>query len=622
MGGGCYILRDAYQTYHEYGNLTWVHGAHTFKMGGDFGIGQLATARNLPAGPSFNFTPGFTQGPNPESANGTGIGLASFLAGAGSGSSSSGGPNQVLLFRYYGGYFQDDWRVNPRLTLNLGIRYDFNAPWTERFNRFTDWNPTAPSPLTVPGLNLVGGLEYPGTNGLSRYQFNPDYKNFAPRLGFAFAATPSTAVRGGFGIFVSPITGGGFNGNSIPNTGFQATTPWISTLDGVTPLNTLANPFPQGFVLPTGSSLGLATQLGQNVVGMDRNRPNSYSEGWNLDVQQSLPQNFLLDIAYAGSHGIHLYGDFNPNQLPDQYLAMGSSLNQQVTNPFSGRISSGGLSSPTVAASQLLRPYPQFTSVTLGNGSSFGASVYHALELRLERRFANGFSLLGSYTWSKLMDNMPASETGFPGGSFAGGGIQDWNNLHAEWAPATFDTTHYLAVNGLYELPFGHNKQFLNNNRIADYFIGGWQLNGITTVTSGTPQEVVTASNTLFNYGGTQRANWNGHNPAGHGPIAKRLNRYFNVDDFSAPAPFTYGNSARTLSSLRSPGFISTDLSGIKRIPIHDRWNAEFRAEAFNLFNHPQFGPPDTALGDGTTGIISSQVNLPRQIQLAVKLTW
>jgi hypothetical protein len=471
-------------------------------------------------------------------------------------------------------------------------------------------------------MNLVGGLAYPGTNGLSRYQFNPSYKNFAPRLGFAFAATSNTVIRGGFGVFVSPITGGGFNGNSIPNTGFQASTPWISTLDGVTPLNTLANPFAQGFVSPTGSTLGLATQLGQNVVGMDRNRPNSYSEGWNLDLQQSLPQNFLFDIAYAGSHGIHLYGDFNPNQLPDQFLSMGNGLNQQVTNPFYGSISSGGLSNPTVAASQLLRPYPQFTGVTVGNGSSFGASVYNALEVRLERRFANGFSMLGSYTWSKLMDNIPASETGFPGGSFAGGGIQDWNNLHAEWAPATFDTTHYLAINALYELPFGHKKRFFNSSKVADYIIGGWQLNGITTLTSGTPQEVFTASNTLFNYGGTQRANWNGKNPSGHGPIAKRLNNYFNVDNFSAPAPFTYGNSARTLSALRSPGFVSTDLSGIKRIPIHEQWNAEFRAEAFNLFNHPQFGPPDTALGDGTTGVISSQVNLPRQIQLAVKVTW
>ena len=220
------------------------------------------------------------------------------------------------------------------------------------------------------------------------------------------------------------------------------------------------------------------------------------------------------------------------------------------------------------------------------------------------------------------MDNIPASETGFPGGSFGGTGIQDWDNLRAERAVASFDTPQYLAINGIYELPFGQKKRFFNQSRIANYFIGGWQLNGITSVISGTPQEVFTASNTLFNYGGTQRANWNGRNPSLSGPISKRLNEYFDVSDFSQPASFTYGNSPRMLSNLRSPGFVDTDLSGIKAVPIYRNVSGEFRAEAFNLFNHPTFGPPDTTLGDGTTGIVNSQVNLPRQIQLAVKVIW
>jgi hypothetical protein len=220
------------------------------------------------------------------------------------------------------------------------------------------------------------------------------------------------------------------------------------------------------------------------------------------------------------------------------------------------------------------------------------------------------------------MDNIPASETGFPGGSFGGTGIQDWDNLRAEWAVASFDTPQYFALNGIYELPFGQGKRFLNSNKVANYFVGGWQLNGITSAISGTPQEVFTATNTLFNYGGSQRANWNGLNPSLSGKISNRLNEYFNVNYFSQPAPFTYGNSPRMLGNLRSPGFIDTDLSGIKKIPIHERISAEFRAEAFNLFNHPTFGPPDTTLGDGNTGIINSQVNLPRQIQIALKILW
>ena len=259
-------------------------------------------------------------------------------------------------------------------------------------------------------------------------------------MGFAFAVTNKTAVRGGYGIFFAPLGGAGFNGLSVPNSGFTAYTPWVSTLDGITPLNPLSNSFPQGFILPTGNSQGVATQIGQSVNGMDRHRPVSYAAEWNVDVQQTLPDNFLFDIAYTGSHGVHLYGDFNPNQVPDQYLSMGNGLLQQVANPFSGSIPSGALSGSTVAASQLLRPFPQFTGVTIGNASFFGASSYNAMQLKAEKRYSQGFNLLLAYTWSKLMDNIPASETGFPGGSFGGTGIQDWDNLRAEWAIASFDT--------------------------------------------------------------------------------------------------------------------------------------------------------------------------------------
>ncbi len=623
MGSGCYTLGDVYPDLHEYGSVTVVHGNHTFKTGADFGIQWLSTPRYEPAGPSFNFGPNFTQGPNAVTSTNSGIGLASFLAGTGSGNSSSGGPNQYLSSKYWGMFFQDDWRLTPKLTVNLGARYDYSAPWVERFNRFTDWSSTATSPLQVGGLaNLVGGLEFPGTGGLPRSEFNPFRKEIVPRVGFAYAANPTTTVRGGYGIFFAPLGGAGFNGYSVPNTGYLATTNWVGTLDGVTPLNTLSNPFPQGFILPTGSTQGLATQLGQSVVGMQRNRPVSYAQQWNLDVQQELGRGVLLDIAYAGGHGVHLYGDYNPDQLPDQYLGMGAALNNQVTNPFAGKITSGGLSSATVAQSQLLRPFPQYTGVTLGNSSFFGASLYNALQVKLSRRFQNGFSLLASYTWSKLMDNIPASETGFPGGSFGGTGIQDWDNLRAEWAVASFDTPQYFAFNGIYELPFGKGKPFLNSNKFVNVFAGGWQLNGITSLISGTPQEVFTANNTLFNYGGSQRANWNGQNPSLSGKISNRLNGYFNVADFSQPDAFTYGNSPRMMANLRSPGFVSTDFSGIKKIPIHERITGEFRAEAFNLFNHPTFGPPDTTFGDGTTGIINSQVNLPRQIQIAVKVLW
>jgi hypothetical protein len=624
LGQLCWIgiLNDANQVFHEFGNLTKVAGTHVLKAGGDFGIGMFTTSRFNNGAGDYAFGPDWTQGPNPFSAGTTGVGTASFLLGTGdSGFNYSGGPDQINSFRYYGGYVQDDWKVTSRLTLNLGIRYDYETPWQERFNRITGWNPSAASPLQVPGLNLVGGLDFPGTNGLSRYHFDPDRKTgVQPRLGFAYAMSDNTALRGGFGKYMGPVVGSGYNGNGVPSTGFLGSTPWVTTLDGVTPLNLLSNPFPQGFTFPTGSSLGLATELGQAVVAMDRHRPVSYSEQWNLDLQHTFPKGVLFDLAYAGSHGIHLYGDYNADQLPDQYLGLGNQLNAQVPNPFFGKITTGGLSGPTVAQRQLLLPYPQFAGVTLGAGSFFGASVYHALELKVERRFANGFSILGSYTWSKLMDNVPPTTTGFPGGSFAGGSTQDWENLRAEWSLATFDTPHYLAINGILDLPFGKDRRWLNRSGVANTLVGGWQLNGIATVQSGTPQQVFMAANTLFNNGGTQRANWNGMNPIPHTSTKSRLNQYFNVSDFSAPNPFTYGNSPRTLGDLRAPGVANLDLSGIKNTHLFEGVNLQFRAEAFNLFNRTQFAPPDTALGDNTTGVISSQVNAPRELQFALKV--
>jgi hypothetical protein len=621
LGGGCYTLHDAYETFHETGNLTYVHGAHTFKMGADFGVKRLATGRNQPAGPSFGFDPGFTQGPNPLASSSTaGVGLASFLFGTGSGStSSSGGPGQNLLLRYFGGYFQDDWKITSKLTLNLGLRYDYTSPWTERYNRISDWNYYSPSPVQVPGLNLKGGLEFPGSGALPRGQYDPDPRNIAPRFGFAFAADSNTAIRGGFGLFYAPTTGGGFNGNAVPISGFQASTPWVSTLDGVTPVSVLSNPFPNGFIYPTGSSLAQATLLGQGVVGMDRKRVTPYTEQWNFDIQRGLPGGLLVDVAYAGSHGIALYGDLNINQLPNQYLGLGNSLNSLVTNPFYGVISSGSISGSTVRSSQLLRPYPQFTAVTIGN-QSYGQSIYHALQAKLERRFANGFNLLVSYTWSKLIDDVGATTTGFPGESFSGGGLQDYYNLRGERALATFDTPHYLAVNSVWELPFGRNRKFLNRNGFVDAVLGGWQLNGLAIFHTGVPLQLTTASNNLFNYGGTERPNWNGQDPTRPGSIESRLNNYFNAAAFSQPAPFTFGNTARTIGNLRGPGQANMDLSIIKNFVIHEQIRLQFRAESFNTLNHPQFGLPNVSIGTSSAGVISTQQNKPRDIQFALKL--
>lgn len=622
------VPNDVYSTFRQYGNLTWIHGAHSIKVGGEYDYNVLSTERYHQYGFGFAFfSPAFTQGPNPLAASAltTGSGLASLEAGLGYSALASGGTNEYVTGKYYGVYLEDTWRLTPKLTVNLGGRYEYYAPWLERDNRFTDWNSTITSPLQVAGLGtLKGGLTFPGVNGVPRGEFNATRTDFSPRLGMEYAATPTTTFRAGYGMFYAPLNGGGFNGNAVPNSGFTNTTPWIESLNGLTPLNTLTNAFPNGLNLPTGSTQGASTLLGQSVVGMLRDRPASYAEQWNVDVQQELPGAILLDIAYAGGRGIHLYGDYNANQLPDGNLALGSKLTQQVANPFYGHIATGALSGPTVSEGQLLLPFPQFTGVTLGNSSFFGTSLYNALQVILERRFTNGVSFQAAYTWSKLEDNLPASETGFPGGDVGGGGIQDWDNLAAEWSVSTFDTPQNFVFNGIYELPFGAGRRFLHNNKAVNYLVGGWQLEGITTFSSGNPLQVTNAAQTLFNNGGTQRANWNGMDPSRSGKVSKRLGigQYFNVADFSAPAPFTYGNSPRELGELRSDAYIDTDLSAIKNGPIHGRLSWQFRAEAFNLLNHPVFSPPDTNLGDGTTGLITSTLNNPREIQLAVKALW
>ncbi len=624
--GDCQYTNQSYDTFSEYGNLTKVAGAHTLKMGVDWFYNRWSQ-RPQPASNGYSFSSDFTQGPNPVAASAnSGVGFASFLFGTGdNGSIQSSSPGEFVSYHSYGAYIQDDWKVTPKLTLNLGVRYDFNAPWSEKYNRINNWNGT--STAVDNGVTLRGGLQFPGVNGLPRGQFQNNRLDFAPRFGFAYAPDAKTVIRGGFGIFYGPTNGAAFAGNMSPYTGFSASTNWTSTVNGVTPVNLLNNPFPGGFQRAPGSSEGLLTLLGQGLETMDRARLNLYAEQWNFGIERTLPGSFLVSAAYAGSHGIHLYSPLNYNQLPDQYLSMGNALLNLVPNPYYGLIQSGPLSTATVQQSQLLRPYPQFQGIT-AESNSYGNSIYHSLQLKVERRFSKGFGLLLSYTYSKLIDDVLPSDTysGFPGETFAAGYLQDSNNRRADRAVANFDTPNYLTVNGNWELPFGRGKAFLSHNRFANAVAGGWQLNGIFNLHSGAPLGLTTEANTLYNYGAygyasnVERPNYVGGNVSTPGSVASRVNDYFNVNAFALPAPFTYGNTGRLLPYLRGPGAVQLDMSLFKEIPIHERLHLQFRAEVFNLLNHPQFDIPNTVIGSPQAGVISDQVNTPRDIQLALKL--
>jgi hypothetical protein len=617
--GGVQYGINGFDTIEERGNFTRNIGRHTLKFGGILGWQRNNTVGQSTFGGSYDFQPAMTQGPNPLLASASaGFGFASFLLGTpSSGAHPTAQAGMSVIDKYMGAYLGDDFHPIPNLTLTFGLRYDYVTPFTERNNHLVNFNTTAQT--TANGIPLTGGLQFVGVKGTSRYSWDPNTRNFAPRFGFAYDMGGATVIRGGFGLFFGPFTGGGFNNNAIPNTGFSCTTALTASLNGgLNPYATLSNPFPDGFCAATGSAAGLLTNLGQTVFYTARDQKRPYSEQWNLDIQRRLPGNLAFEIAYSGQRGVHLMGTLDINQLPNSDLVLGSSLIQAVPNPYTGIVTSGTLSAATVTRNQLLRPFPQFLSVQQ-MASTYGASSYHALQTKLEKRLSRGLSFLAAFTWSKLIDDVDATTVGFPGGSFSGGGLQNYNNRSQERSLATFDTPFNFNLQATYELPFGNGKKFPRSDGLTDRVLGGWQINGILTLQSGTPLQIV-GGNANQTFAGTQRPNWNGQDASLGTRIEDRLNQYFNTSDFTANPLYTFGTSPRTMPNLRAPGLHQFDFSVFKNIAVYENWHLQFRAEFFNVTNTPEFGLPVTNFNASNFAVISSQVNAPRDIQLALKL--
>ena len=623
MGGnGCFF--EVQDRLEGKADLSWLHGKHTLKFGGMWGDGRFYN--NITEGPALISDRTFTQGPNPFVSSATaGFGYASFMLGTmTTGSSAEFAYAQAKYNEpYYGLYLQDDFKVMPNLTVNLGIRWDFESPRTEQLGRISNFSFTGTSTLSN-GTVTTGGLEFPGLGGLGAGTWNPTYKNFGPRVGLAYNVSPSTVIRGGYGMFFANSWGSGQNGNSLPQTGFVCTTTSPTTLDGgLTPYATLSNPFPQGFCTPTGSTQGLQTNLGQQLLILQRNQLLPYMQTWNLNVQRTLPGNMVAEVAYSGSRGSHLLGTFDYDQLNPKYLPLGASLSNQVPNPYYGVITTGPLASPTIAVGQSLLPYPQFLGVESTN-DTYGWSLYNALFVRVERRFSKGFSIVGSYTLSKELDDIIPSNTTFPGETFAYGYLQNYYNLKGEKALAVFDTPQTLVLSSVYELPVGPGKPFLNQRGALGKILGGWEINGIAEFQSGHPLQI-SGGNSGDYFGAitfTQRPDWTGKSATLNTPVIRRLNESFDTSQFSYNAPFTFGNAPRVMPNLRGPGSNVFDFSIFKNTKLTERLQLQFRAEAFNLFNRVQFGDPDTVINDTTFGVIASQQNLPRNIQLGMRLVF
>lgn len=613
--GGSDHRQSGFNNYGLAGSLSKIAGKHSLKAGYDGRMLRINVWEARAAG-TFGFNTGFTQGPNPNSASSTaGYGLASFLLGTGSsGNFYQNWKNVAAQSFYHAFYLQDDWRVTRRLTLNLGVRYDFDTPRTERYDRLSWFDPTLRSPLadTVPGYsNLLGGLRFVGVDGNDRTQFNGDWNNIAPRLGFAFQLNEKTAIRGGFAQLFAASTLAAQG--TVGPYGFRVETPWVTTLDGgLTPLNTLSNPFPAGFQPVPGSSQGALTALGSNIDAplSDTNTP--YTLQYNLTVQRELPGAILLEAAFVGNRGRQLSrggeGGFNLNQVDPRYLSLGSALNQLLDNPFFGTGAGGVLANRQVSRAQLLRPYPQFGSIypLFFQGAT---SDYNALQMTFSKRYSKGIVFEGSYTWAKAIDE--------------GTSHQDSYNVRSSRSVSSVDVPHRFVFSGVYEIPVGRGRQVGSGmSRLADAFVGGWQVNGIYTLQSGSPIGIG-ARNTLGIFTEAQRANNNGTSASLDIDAHDRLDRWFDTSVFSQPAAFTFGNVSPLISNLRTHHVNNMDLSIFKQFQLLESLRMQFRAEAFNAFNRVRFSGPNTDVNGGSNfGRVTSQNNDPRQIQFGLKLLW
>lgn len=615
--GGGTTTQNVYYSRSFNGTLSKVAGKHSWKAGFDWrGLHHDGAPGVGPS--SFSFSDVFTRATPKTTTIGTGASLATMLLGYPTGGSQTVGTNFYNYVKYYGVFVQDDFRVTSKLTLNFGLRWEYETGPADKNNKFLiGFDPTAPSPLqqTVANPQVFGTLLYAGVNGNPTSTFNPQTKKFGPRGGFAYSPDSKTAIRGGFGIFWAPLP------FSFQNTlGYSQSTPIITSVDNnFTPAATLDNPYPAGLLQPVGNTQGGLTGIGQAISIYDKNtRSAGYVEQYSFDIQRQFGGSFVISAGLIGSHGLHLVQDGrNIDQLNPQYLSLGTALNGNVANPFYQHGGALNVGNPTISQSQLLLPYPQFTSVTLLS-SDTNHSSYTSAHIKIQRKFAQGMTALATYTWSRQTD----LAYGNVGNSFssAPAGPQNAYNLNAEYGLSTSDTPNRLSMAVTYELPFGKGRKFLTSNRFADLFLGGWSANVVSVMQSGYPLAITQPNNNSVFGASTQRPNATGISPTVDLPFAKRLDGWINPAAFSQAPQFTFGNLSRTIS-LRGPGLINWDVSLFKTFSMFEGIKAQFRAESLNVTNTPQFYGPNTTFTNASFGVITSQANYPRLVQLGVRFS-
>ena len=670
VGGGAfpYFTMGAYGTMgNNFGNnfdepgsdsgitigVTHMHGKHSLKAGFQ---GQILTAAENDEerfGGAFNFGGSWTNGPAvfTPSPN-TGNGIADFLLGLDQGATINAGFSNTFSDKYVAFYFADDFRATPKLTLNVGFRYDVTTPSIEKHDAQWRFDPDIFNPIgsytspNYPGQTvnavlasygnrpLQGAVVFPGSPGMvGRGMVPVDRTNFGPRLGLAWQIKPKLVFRAGVSKIygLSPDT----PGPCAPDNGsFAAATSAIYTVDGIHPYTNIENPWPSGFNVPTGNSQGELSLLGTDMWGGATGQVTPYQWQYNGGFQYELPGNSLLSITYAGGLGHRLTcaffacGDQIPANLVQQY---GSAVNSSVPNPFYGIITNPtvALSTPTVQLGQLLKQWPAYTDWTAilppWQGPNFNhdtfQSAFNALEVGFNKSFSHGLTLTVAYTYSKLLTNSDSMEGGYLGPLT---GYQNNTTYHGEWSLSASDVTHHFVIGHVWDLPFGKGLRYGSNMpSVLDKVIGHWQFTGMSTFSSGFPLGISESGHTTGAFGGGDRPDMvPGQDPCGDMSRSRgeKILGYMNPNAFYMPPNYSFGNASRNLNGCRADGIKNFDWGFFKFIPFKEKYKFEIRSEFFNAFNRPELASPNTSFNSAGFGAITFQNNLPRIIQFGLKL--
>ena len=609
-----------------HGLLSKYVGRHNLKFGGDYRRIALTGADYQNSAGAFTLTTQFTQ-KNYLSSDGSGSDLASLLLGYPATATGFVPRKMSEYVNYVSGFFQDDFRLTPKVTINFGIRWERETGLMEQKNQLIvgfDRN-ALNSISTASAVPTRGAVEFAGLNGYKTSTGNPNMNKLAPRIGIAYQFDPKTTIRGGYGIYWAPAFA---YGSPYMAEGFTATTTATTTNDsGATPATNLGTIFGAGYDQPVGSALGDQTGIGKALTIMDPNSKSTRVQQFSVDIQRELPFSIAVSVGYVGSRTSNLTltaPSININQVESRYFGLGASgLASTVANPYFQKGGVNAIGAAKISQAQLLRPFPAFGNISY-SFSDWGKAQYDSMVFKAQKRLSQGLTFLYSWTYSKNMDNVAGGAGNFLNGGSAA--PQNPYDLNSEWGLSYLDATNRSSLAISYDLPFGKGRHYMSHaNRLVDYAFGGWSINSSSVFNGGFPLQVTQSSNNnSVIFAASQRPNATGTNPAVGGTKSQWIDGangvyYISPTAFSAAPALTFGNISRTLS-LRTLRQVNWDMSVFKTFAITEKFKAQFRAEALNSLNTPMFRAPNTSFGSSSFGRITAQANFPRMLQLGMRV--